>query len=118
MTSSAKKECYALIQQIAVLQDPICVICGKPSDCGHHLFKRDRLATAFLPEAVRGVCNETHRVAHAEPEWFQGFMIRSMGDERYFELSRLSRTVVPYMDFKATRDQLRLILFDLQRKMS
>jgi hypothetical protein len=56
--SNAERDCYKLIQAIALARDPICIIpgCWRPSDCGHHLFGR-HLAAAFNPEMVRGVCN-------------------------------------------------------------
>jgi len=112
--TSPKSECYRLIQQIAVKRDPRCIVigCGAPSTVGHHLFKRSRMATAFLPEAVRGLCHPCHLKAHASPAWFRALMISMIGD-RYYELERLSNTVVK-VDFKAKRDELRGILEKLK----
>lgn len=88
-----EKDCYRLIQEIAILQDPVCVVCTeRKSQAGHHLFTRSRHATAFHPEAARGLCNICHQEAHEEPQWFRQIMIEEIGD-RFFELERLSRTV-------------------------
>lgn len=106
----AEADCYRLIQMVALQQDPACIICGWPSEVGHHLFKRDRLATAFLPEAVRGLCNQCHRDAHNYPLLFSGTMIRMMGEDRYFELERLSWKVAKHFDFNAKRQVLKALL--------
>jgi len=112
--TSPKSDCYRLIQQIAVKRDPKCIICGAPSTVGHHLFKRSRMATAFLPEAVRGLCHYDHARAHTHRKWFTIFMVGLIGD-RYYELERLSNTVVK-VDFKAKRDELRGILNELENR--
>jgi hypothetical protein len=103
----AEADCYRLIQQIALQQDPVCFICqDHESQAGHHLFKRDRLATAFLSEAVRGVCNDCHRWAENNPALERTFMVEAMGP-RYFELERLSWQVVRHFDFVGMRKELR-----------
>lgn len=106
---SAKDDCYKLVQEIAVTRDAVCLRpeCGKPADCGHHIFKRDRMATAFLPEAVVGVCTQDHTGwAHAKPKEFQAFMVGEIGD-RYHELNRLSMSVCKYQNYAAIRAGLR-----------
>ena len=112
--TSAEKDCFALIQQIAVLQDPFCIVCGRPSECGHHLFGRG-LAAAFNSEMVRGVCNEDHLKAHGKPDAFRMTMQSLMG-WRYEELRRQANQPVPYMDFKVKRVELRAILEGLRRR--
>ena len=102
---SSKKELYALIQEVAVKRHPTCPWCDKPSVVGHHLFKRDRLATAFLPEAVQGVCDFHHKYWHKHPKGFRHEMIRIIGD-RYWELERLSYTVVRNMDYGEVKKKL------------
>jgi len=112
--TSPKSDCYRLIQQIAVKRDPKCIICGAPSTVGHHLFKRSRMATAFLPEAVRGLCHYHHDYLQHHRKWFRDIMIGQLGD-RYYELERLSNTVVK-VDFKAKREELRGILNYLENR--
>ena len=106
---SAKDDCYKLIQEIAVARDVVCQRpeCGRPADCGHHLFKRDRMATAFLPEAVVGVCAQDHTGwAHAKPREFKAFMVEKRGN-RYYELARLSETVCKHQNYAEIRAGLR-----------
>lgn len=79
------------------------------SSVGHHLFKRDRMGTAFLPEALIGLCVDHHAYAHAHPEEFRELMIERMG-ERYYELQRLSNSVVKYQDFGGIRRHLRTLI--------
>lgn len=112
MSSPSEKECYALIQQIAILQDPVCTKlgCWHPSDCGHHLFKRDRLATAFLPHLVRGLCDHHHKWAHRKPKEYEDEVRAMAGDEAYDSWLRLSHTVVPDFDFKAKKKELKILL--------
>jgi hypothetical protein len=108
MSIKAKDDCYRLIQQIAIAQDPVCIWAGCMEDScvGHHLFMRDRKGTAFHPEAVRGLCHMHHGYAHARPEQFRKIMIGFIG-ERYYDLQRLSKTVVKNMDYVAKREELR-----------
>lgn len=106
----SKKECYALIQEVAVKRHPVCPWCPKPSVVGHHLFKRDRMATAFLPEAVQGMCDYHHGYWHKHPAGFRQEMIREIGDDRYWELERLSQTVVRNVDYGAVKRKLTLLL--------
>jgi len=97
-----KKKCYDIIQEIAVAKDVVCQhpSCNRPADCGHHVFKRDRLTTAFLPEAVVGVCTQHHTGwAHNKPKDFKKFMIERLGEDRYYELRRLSYEHVEVMDY-------------------
>lgn len=106
---SAKDDCYKLIQEIAVARDVKCQHpdCWLPADCGHHLFKRDRMATAFLPEAAIGLCTRHHTGwAHAKPKAFKAFMVKRMGN-RYHELARLSRQIVQHSDYTEIRTRLR-----------
>ena len=119
MSSKAKDDCYRLIQQIAIDQDPVCIWtgCMEDSCVGHHLFKRDRRGTAFHPEAVRGLCHIHHGYAHARPEQFRKIMIGFIG-ERYYDLQRLSKTVVKWVDYAVKRIELREILAGLTRKVN
>ena len=114
---SAKDDCYRLIQVIAATQDPFCIHpgCGESSQVGHHLFKRDRKGTAFHPEAVRGLCHLHHGHAHASPEQFKKIMLGLIGD-RYYELQRLSKSVVKGTDYIAKRTELRGILDNFGKK--
>ena len=107
---TAKDDCYKLIQQIVVKRDVFCKYpsCFSQSSAGHHLFKRDRLATAFLPEAVIGLCVDHHTPRWVEDPVFIDYLVAMMG-ERYYELQRLSYTVVRNFDFKECRKQLRRI---------
>ena len=113
------RECYKLIQEIAVALDPFCIHpgCNNPSVVGHHLFKRDRMATAFHVECVKGLCDQHHKVAHADPNGFTGYMIGKIGP-RYDELLRLSHTVVKNIDFKKERDKLKFILQSIRKNGS
>ncbi|MFZ2809417.1 MAG: hypothetical protein WAZ60_23785 [Desulfosalsimonadaceae bacterium] len=109
MKSSAERDCFSLIQQIAVQKDPYCIVCGAPSSVGHHIFGRD-LAAAFDPEMVRGLCEKHHvPFAHQQPEAFKTFFMTLVGDH-YEQLERKSREVVQCMDFKAKRAELRELL--------
>ena len=105
-----KKKCYDIIQEIAVIKDKGCQHpeCSRASDCGHHVFKRNRLTTAFLPEAVVGVCTQHHTGwAHNKPKEFKQFMIERLGEDRYYELRRLSYEHVEAMDYGEICERLR-----------
>jgi hypothetical protein len=116
MSSPSEKECYKLIQMVVLKLQPVCVMCGQPSIVGHHWFKRDRLATAFLPEAISGLCNVCHLFAHARPRWFREYMINRFGENNYYSLLALSCTVVPDFDFEATKNNLKKLLDNSQRQ--
>ena len=117
MKSAAERDCFALIQQISLLQDPRCIVCGEPSSAGHHVFGRG-LAVAFELEMVRGLCEKHHiPFAHKQPEAFKAFFMAFIGGPRHYErLKRKSREIIPYMDFEMKRVELRAILADLQKR--
>lgn len=102
------KECYELIQELSILFYPICSWpgCSKPSTVGHHLFKRDRMATAFSIECVWGMCHDHHGAVHDRKRWFAEYVYTIIG-ERYYELQRLSNTTAKYIDFRKVRDDLK-----------
>ena len=108
--NSTKRDCYCLIQETAIKRSPFCPWCGSPSVVGHHLFKRDRLATAFLPEAVQGMCDFHHHHWHAHPKEFAAEMKKRIGVETYDKLRQLSYTVTKNMDYKAMRKNLQVML--------
>jgi hypothetical protein len=114
MKSSVEKECFALIQEIAVKRHPRCKRCGDPSQCGHHIFTRSRPATAFLPEAVIGLCAECHDWIERHPDFGAALAVSILGREEYDHLSALSRVVCRYRaaDYREIRDGLRKILED------
>jgi len=118
MSSKAKDDCYKLIQMIALARDKGCQNpeCSRLGEAGHHLFKRDRLATAFDPEAVIGLCTQCHTgFAHNHPRLFKEFMVERMGD-RYYQLRRRSSEAVKDMDYVAKRVELRGILESFRKK--
>jgi hypothetical protein len=78
-----------------------------PSQVGHHLFKRDRLATAFLPKAVWGMCHDHHGYWHKHPKEFRAEAMRIIGYVKYWRLYLLSQTVVKNVDFKDIRAKLK-----------
>lgn len=106
---SAKDDCYALIQEIAVARDIFCRApgCWQMATAGHHLFKRDRMATAFMPKYVWGLCGACHAWAHAEPDCFRDWVIAKMGHDEYYDALLLSNTVIKNTDFNAVRSSLK-----------
>lgn len=108
---SIKQDCYALVQEIVVKRDVFCRCpgCSNLAGAGHHLFKRDRMATAFETRYVIGVCVECHEWARAEKNEFTDWVISWLGEE-YWEALRLSNTTVKHQDFKQIRDNLKVEL--------
>jgi len=97
-----KKDCYSIIQEIVLARDKICQhpCCSHQAESGHHVWKRDRLAVAFLPEALVGLCTQHHTGwAHGDPAAFKLFMIKRLGADRYYELRRKSYEVVKNLDY-------------------
>jgi len=106
--NSTKKDCYALVQAVTIARDIFCRApgCSSMATAGHHLYKRDRMATAFNPRYVVGLCVDCHGWAHAEPDEFKEWVISWMGDD-YHDGFALSRTIVKYQDFDQIRANLR-----------
>ena len=104
-----KVECYALVQEIVVKRDIFCRCpgCCNLAGAGHHLFKRDRMATAFNTKYVIGVCVECHDWARNEADEFREWVLSWMGSNEYYEAWRLSLTVAKHIDFKQIRDNLK-----------
>jgi hypothetical protein len=108
--SGTKAEAYRLIQEVTVAKDKVCQKpeCNRGADCGHHVFKRDRLKTAFLHEALVGFCTQHHTGwAHNKPKEFKKFMIKRLGEDRYYELRRLSYEHWEAPDYKEICCRLR-----------
>lgn len=115
---SAKNDCYRLIQEVVVARDIFCraPACGRLSSTGHHLYKRDRLATAFDPRYVIGLCNDHHVPwAHKEPNEFREWVISWMGEDEYYAGLRLSNTTVKQQDFEQIREYLREKLLEIKK---
>ena len=110
MKSAIERECYKLIQMVAVKQRPVCIWTGQPSTVGHHLFKRDRLATAFLPAAVWGMSDSQHHWAHKHPSQWKDIVIHIIGFPEYARLRTLSWTVVENINFEEIRNNLKKML--------
>lgn len=113
-----RQTCYRLIQEIAVLQDPVCVYpyCPYLSVVGHHLFTRSRLSTAFDPQAVRGLCHDHHQWVHNNPKQATLMFIKLIGVLKYGELERKSRIIMASLDFRMTRETLKSILVELKSR--
>ena len=110
--NNLKSECYALVQAVVCARD---IFCRAPGCCNlataaHHLYKRDRMATAFNPRYVIGLCNDCHSWAHAEPDEFREWVISWMGADEYEYGHQLSLTVARHVDFEGIREQLRVEL--------
>lgn len=103
---SVEDDCYRFVQLVVIKEHPFCRICGAPATVGHHLYKRDRMATAFLPEAIWALCHYCHDWAHRNPFEFQKKVIEEIV-ERYYELLRLSNSVIKNQDLKSIREDLR-----------
>jgi hypothetical protein len=105
---SLKAACYRLIQQVVLAQYPACRRCQKPSEVGHHIFKRDRLGTAFNPLAVVALCNACHAFVHSKPSEAKTLAKEWLGDD-YEKLQVLSRMVVQFRDadYRIIRDKLK-----------
>ncbi len=105
-----KHDCYALLQQVVVARDRLCRApgCCGLATAGHHIFKRDRLATAFLPKYAIGLCINCHIPwAHKEPDQFTEWVISWMSEEEYYAGLRLSHTAVKFLDYDAIYQSLR-----------
>ncbi len=109
MKSSVERECYRLVQVIAVTKYPSCVRCGEPSTCGHHIFSRRNNATAFDPDAVLGMCAECHVWAHSYPGAGLRLAQTIIGIKEYNRLAKKSMEVCRYRaaDFREIRQRLR-----------
>jgi hypothetical protein len=94
-----KAECYRIIQILILQKHPICQFpyCGKPSQAGHHIFPRNRMGTAFNPQAVFALCLTHHDAMHRYPVLAE-LVLREALREQYDELEALSRMVVQYRD--------------------
>jgi len=106
---SIKRECYALVQAVVCARDIFCRApgCSNLATAAHHMYKRDRLATAFNPQYLIGLCVDCHAWAHAEPDEFREWVIQWMGTDEYEYGHQLSLTVCKHIDFKKVRDNLK-----------
>jgi hypothetical protein len=106
---TAKKDCYRLIQMVVLKNNPICrhLGCSQLSTVGHHIWKRDRMGTAFHPQAVFAVCQAHHAYAHAHPVSFMDLVRFSLGD-LFYELEALSRQTIRYREADYKRIRLEL----------
>lgn len=104
----ARRDCYRLIQ--VLMARGLCRHdgCQSPATVGHHMFKRNRLGTAFLPDAIVPLCEKHHRWAHAHPTDFEAMARKRMGSEHYDRIKALSLSVVRMRgdDFKRIRATL------------
>lgn len=99
MNSAIKKDCFSLIQEIALKERPYCLVpgCCKPSTAGHHIFTRSRLSTAFNPQAVIALCESHHAFAHSHPAEGRKMAAGIIGPD-YEALRQISLMVVRFRD--------------------
>jgi len=56
-----RKECDSLLQHIFVKENPYCLVCGKPTHCGHHYFpKSTASALRYVVDNLIPVCAGCH----------------------------------------------------------
>ena len=99
---ATQADCYKLVQQVVTARDRFCRApgCSALSSAGHHIFPRARLATAFHPLYVIGLCAACHiGWAHGRPEEFLQWVVSWMGEGNYYAALRLSNTVVKNQDY-------------------
>lgn len=110
--TSIQKECDKLYQMAVLKRDGVCQHwhCIQPATAAHHIFGRANTATRYLPLNGIGLCQEHHNVAHGQPDLFETIVILRMGWDKYYDLQRLSKTVVKNFDFKECKKMLRGII--------
>ena len=103
-----KKECKNLFQAVIVLRDPYCSFpgCGRPTEAGHHVFKRDRMGTAFDTRSGLGVCTQHHDTLQRDPLKTREIFVRRFGEALYEKLRMNSLAVVKNADMKAIKKGL------------
>jgi hypothetical protein len=110
-----KSECYALTQKVVLKRDIFCRRpgCHKRSSAAHHVFKRDRLSTAFDPRYLVGLCEDDHIPwAHQQHDDFISWVISWMGEDEYFEALRISHLPVKHFDFQGAKESLLQLLLN------
>lgn len=56
------KKCDRLFQQLS--NGKQCIYCGKPAECSHHVIRRSRKLTRWLPDNGQPVCLTDHQKIH------------------------------------------------------
>lgn len=107
--NNIKKECYSLVQAVVCARDIFCRAprCSNLVSAAHHLHKRDRIATAFNPKYLIGLCVDCHGWAHAEPGEFREWIIMKIGADEYEYGHQLSLTIAKHVDFEQIRNFLK-----------
>lgn len=114
---STAKDCYALLQAIVTRRDPFCRRpgCHRPTSAGHHIFKRDRMASAFDPQFCVGLCAHCHTSwAHGQPDEFRAWVIGWMGESEYYDALRTSHSIVKHQDLNEIHRLLSIELYRLK----
>lgn len=73
------------------------------------------MATAFEPDAVRGVCAVHHLWAHQYSKIALNTFQRLTGSARWDELKAMSKVIHHRFDFEAKRDELKRCLDRYQK---
>lgn len=96
--------CERMMQEIAVTRDKVCQDpkCSDAATVGHHIFRRNKLSTAFEPDNLVGLCVVHHGRAHSNPAFFKKQMIDRLGEKRYYELRRQSNETAKNIDYDET----------------
>ena len=103
-----EKECYALVQAIVTKRDRLCKGpgCMNISTSGHHLFRRNNMATAFNTRYVIGLCEECHPYMQDNPAECQQWAIYLLGEDVYRPGQQLSKSVCKYQNLEVIREGL------------
>jgi hypothetical protein len=117
IVKSIERECFALMQMIAVARDILCRApgCWQSATAGHHIFGRGA-AVAFDPRYILGMCALCHVPwAHARPKEFDEWVQSWMDKHEYAEGVRLSQSIAKHLDYKKIKETLWAKLEDLRR---
>ena len=79
-----------LLSPIVKLQDPVCLLCSKPTQVGHHFIKKSTSSRLrYELSNIINLCNPCHCALHHNESYYSSKIIAIKGLEWFEELEKI-----------------------------
>jgi hypothetical protein len=76
-------------------------------DCSHWISRGSSLSVKFEPDNCVALCRPHHVELGNDPTLYRAFMLTRLGSARYWELIRISKMTVKYLDLVSVAERFR-----------
>jgi hypothetical protein len=95
MRKKNQKDCDKLITPLAKKLNPKCLLCGAPTQVGHHHVHRSKsLILRYDPDNIISLCNSCHFKLHFNESYWASKIVEIKGMEWFKKLDRRKNEII------------------------